>query len=50
MYVLGTGHMYIKEEFATCKQGCRYHTDAIHILLLSATYVNTTYTEECCDT
>jgi hypothetical protein len=25
--------MHIKEEFATCKQGCRYHTDSIQILL-----------------
>jgi hypothetical protein len=22
--------LHIKEEFATCKQGCRYHTDSIY--------------------
>jgi hypothetical protein len=21
---------HIKEEFATCKQGCRYHTDSVY--------------------
>jgi hypothetical protein len=43
---------HMKEEFATCKQGCcRYHTDSLPLslchslsiyLLLPATYVNTT--------
>jgi hypothetical protein len=26
-------YMHINEEFATCKQGCRYHTDSLYILL-----------------
>jgi hypothetical protein len=28
-----TNFPYIKEEFATCKQGCdRYHTDSLYVL------------------